>query len=375
MTAIHPAHTIPYDDLVAQLQAAREARYVGAREGPDGLTLFNYTDRCVYDAAWTLPTISARGIVLDLAARKIVATPFPKFFNLGERGIEAPDLPFSAAEKLDGSLIIIYWHKGKWRTSTRGSFDSDQALWALERLAKHDLSALTQGTTYLAEAVYPENRIVIRYDDPALVMLSAYSAAGEEMQSDELAKVCAALGLRMAAASDFASMADLVAHTKGLPRTLEGYVVRFEDGTRLKLKGDEYKRVHALISGITPLNIWEMLFKGDDTNSIRGELPDEFWGDFDQIVGLLRGKLDALLAKVARVAETVKDQSDKEVGLQLNSFDADMRGFIFPWRKSGGKLLEGRNRQAVFFAIRPDANALPGYKPSFAMNRAMEEAG
>ena len=375
MTAIHPAHTIPYDDLVAQLQAAREARYVGAREGPDGLTLFNYTDRCVYDAAWTLPTISARGIVLDLAARKIVATPFPKFFNLGERGIEAPDLPFSAAEKLDGSLIIIYWHKGKWRTSTRGSFDSDQALWALERLAKHDLSALTQGTTYLAEAVYPENRIVIRYDDPALVMLSAYSAAGEEMQSDELAKVCAALGLRMAAASDFASMADLVAHTKGLPRTLEGYVVRFEDGTRLKLKGDEYKRVHALISGITPLNIWEMLFKGDDTNSIRGELPDEFWGDFDQIVGLLRGKLDALLAKVARVAETVKDQSDKEVGLQLSSFEADMRGFIFPWRKSGGKLLEGRNRQAVFFAIRPDANALPGYKPSFAMNRAMEEAG
>lgn len=374
VTLIHPAHTIAFGDLFAQLQAARAQRLVVERDGPDGLKLYRYSENCVYEGAWTLPTIAARGLILHPATAIIVATPFPKFFNLGERGTVAPDLPFVIAEKLDGSLIIIYHHQGRWRASTKGSFDSDQALWAQARLAALDLSQLTPGTTYLAEAVYPENRIVIRYDVPALVMLAAYSAQGVELEAAVLADVCAKLGLRMAQTSEFASMAALVDHARALPRSQEGYVIRFSNSLRLKLKGDEYKRVHALIAGVTPLGIWELMHKGDDTQSIRRELPEELWGDFDQIVSLLSEALARLLARVAQAAGAVEGQSDKEVGLHLASFEAQTRSFIFPWRKSGGKLLEGRNRQAVFFAIRPDANSLPGYKPSFAMHRAMAEA-
>ena len=373
MKVIHPAHTIPFAELFEQLQAARQARLVVERDGPDGLKLFSYSDRCVYDGAWTLPTIAARGLIIDPSPGRIVATPFPKFFNLGERGAQAPDLPFTISEKLDGSLIIIYSHMGKWRTSTKGSFDSDQAKWALERLARLDLSALTPGTTYLAEAIYPENRVVVRYDEPALVILGAYSAAGEEQEAADLASVCESLGLRMARSSEFGTIAELVEHSRSLPRTLEGFVVRFADGLRLKLKGDEYKRVHALISGVTPLAIWEMMFKGDDTETIRRELPEEFWGDFDQITGLLGKALNDFLNRVARAADAVKDQSDKDVGLALARFEPGVRGFIFPYRKSGGNLLEGRNRQATFNAIRPDANALPGYVPSFAMHRALAD--
>ena len=374
MKIIHPAHTIPYGDLAAQLEQARIERLVVEREGPDGLKLYCYSDRCVYEAAWTLPTIAARGLILAPASRRIVATPFPKFFNYGERGVEAPSLPFTTAEKLDGSLIIIYFHAGQWRTATKGSFDSAQALWALARLARHDLSALTPGTTYLAEAIYPENRIVVRYDEPGLVLLAAYSERGEEIEAAELAATAASLGLRLAQTSHFAEIAELVAHAKTLPRSQEGFVVRYANGLRLKLKGDEYRRIHALISGVTPLALWEIMWKGDDLQSVRRELPEEFWGDFDAIVELLTKKLDALLDRIARAAETVKDLTDKDVGLRLASFDADVRGFIFPWRKSGGDPLQGRNRQALFQAIRPDGNALPGYVASFAMNRATADA-
>ena len=41
-----------------------------------------------------------------------------------------PDLPFETMEKLDGSLIIIFHHNGRWRTATKGSFTSSQAQWA-----------------------------------------------------------------------------------------------------------------------------------------------------------------------------------------------------------------------------------------------------
>ena len=85
-----------------------------------------------------------------------------------------PDRPFETFEKVDGSLIILFWHAGEWRTATKGTFGSAQASWAAERLRGCDLSALSRGTTYLAEAVYAENRIVVRYDQDELVLLAAY---------------------------------------------------------------------------------------------------------------------------------------------------------------------------------------------------------
>ena len=48
------------------------------------------------------------------------------------------------------------------------------------------ISSLEPGTTYLAEATYPENRIVIHYAEPALFMLGALESDGLEMTYEEL---------------------------------------------------------------------------------------------------------------------------------------------------------------------------------------------
>ena len=60
----------------------------------------------------------ARGVILDPEAKRVVASPFPKFFNVGEKADSIPNLPFETFEKLDGSLIILFYHKGEWRTSS-----------------------------------------------------------------------------------------------------------------------------------------------------------------------------------------------------------------------------------------------------------------
>src|SRR5690606_7730598 len=140
------------------------------------------------------------------------------------------------------------FHDGRWRTATKGSLSSEQAAWAAQWLSRHDLTALVTGTTYLAEAIYPENRIVVRYDDAGLVLLAAYDEGGEELSYSELVVVADGLGWRTAKRHAFASVADLVAHTRGLLKDEEGFVLRFENGQRLKVKGDEYRRIHALIS-------------------------------------------------------------------------------------------------------------------------------
>lgn len=370
----HPARTMQFDELWHALQTAKAEGLVKENVGQDGLRLFCYSESCVYDRRWDETTILARGLILDPDGKRVVATPFPKFFNVGERADSIPDLPFETFEKLDGSLIIIFHHKGEWRCATKGSLGSDQAKWAARWLARHDTSPLDKETTYLAEAIYPENRIVVHYSETGLVLLGAYQGDGSELNFDELAQVADRLGWRTARRHAFAAVSELLAIAGELPASQEGFVIRFSNGLRLKVKGDEYCRIHRMVSRLTPLAMWEAMMAGDDLESVRRQLPEEFWADFDSITAILQRSIANLIDTVRAEAEAVAGLSDKEVGLRLDAFPPEIRRFIFPFRKSGGDLLTGRTRDLVFRAIRPDGNLLPGYSPSTAMNRVMSEA-
>ncbi len=370
---IHPARRIHYRELIAGLRDMQDAKLVSARRLGDH-SLWCYAPKCVFDRAWNEITILARGLILDERRERVVATPFPKFWNLGERGESIPDLPFEVFTKEDGSLIIL-WHDGNvWRTATKGSLDSDQARAAAAWIGDRDLSALVPGSTYLAEYVAPTNRIVVPYEREELVLLAAYDEGGLEFGYTLLADTADQLAWRLVERHAFDSITDLVEHTERLPATAEGFVLLFADGTRLKIKGDEYKRVHALISRCTPLAMWEAMEAGDNMAAIRDQLPDEFLGDFDTITRMLGEGTGAIIDSVVTAAAEVATWTDKEVGLNLAKWPEPVRSLIFPYRKNGGDLMTGRARRALFRAIRPTANVLLGYAPSYAMNRIAEEA-
>lgn len=368
---IHPARTILFRDLYDGLREAKEKHYVNECLGPDGLALYSYTQSCSYDGAWDAITVLARGLVLDHKNQRVAATPFPKFFNAFEREQSIPDMPFEAFEKIDGSLIILFWRDG-WYATTKGSFTSVQAKQAKNLLGPLDL--LRRENTYLLEYVGPDNRIVIGYPEPRLYLLSAYTGDGIEFDYDTQSLVAEFMGWEIAPRRHFDSFADILVHTKGLPATQEGHVVRFNDGLRLKIKGDEYCRIHSLISGATPLGIWDLMRHGQDLTEIRKQLPEEFWYDFDNIKNLLQGRVDAILDRVKQEAAGAAGLTDKEVGLRLNQFPEDVRKFIFPYRKAAGDHTSPRFRESLFRDIRPDANHLDGYVPSYAMNRVVEES-
>jgi RNA ligase len=369
----HPARKLSFDDLRSGLQTAKAEKLVTENVGQDGLRLYCYSEMTVYDRQWNDITMLARGIILDPEARRVVATPFPKFFNVGERLDSIPDLAFETFEKLDGSLIILFHHKGEWRTATKGSLGSEQAKWAARWITGHDLSCLDKETTYLAEAIYPENRIVVHYQHTGLVLLGAYQGDGTEASYDDLLCLGERLGWRVAKRHSFAAVSDLLALAKTLPPTEEGFVLRFSNGLRLKVKGDEYCRIHRMVSRLTPLAMWEALQAGDDLGTVRKQLPEEFWADFDNIIAILQRQIEDLVAAVKSEANKVAGLSDKDIGLRLDAFPAEVRRFIFPFRKSGGNLLDGRTRDLVFRTIRPDGNRLEGYVPSSAVNRVMDE--
>ena len=369
---IHPARQHDFHTLAAMIAEAVESGLVTSATDGD-LTLHCYSRSAVYDRLWTPAALMCRGLILDYSEKRVVSSPWPKFFNYLEGEQTIPNLGFETFEKVDGSLIQIFWDRGIWRAATKGSFRSDQAKWAADVLAATDLSCLVKGGTYLAEAVGPQNRIVVYYPKDELVLLGAYDEAGYEYTFDELSEIGWQLNWRVAHRHPYASISELLVKAEKLPASEEGFVLRFANGLRLKIKGDEYKRIHALVSRITPLGIWEAMAAGDDLNKVRRDLPEEFWGDFDAISSVLGRRVTDIEKRVAQEAATVFHLSDKEVGLRLNQFPENVRRFIFPWRNNGGDLLNGRTRQMLFRGLRPTGNVLPGYTPSYAMNRVMED--
>lgn len=362
---IHPARTIPFNELVAGLQAANDNGLVSVQVSGE-LRQYTYTQTCNFDRAWTPITELARGLIVS--NDNVVATPFSKFFNLGERDTPIPDLPFEIFEKVDGSLIIAFHHGGQWQTATKGSFKSDQAIAARKILHSLATESLSRDHTYLFEYVGPDNRIVVHYDKQELVLLAVYNGHGWEYDYEGLKAVGQHIGVRVAERYAYSSISELLATAATMPATQEGFVLRFANGYRLKIKGDEYCRLHRLVSRVTPLCIWEMFVAGDDLDSVRKELPEEFWKDFDAICNELSNREKWIRNMAAHAYNVCLPLSDKEVGLSLKTWPEDVRHFIFPLRK-GHDI-----SKAVYKAIRPTGNKLDGYAPSSAMNRMQEAA-
>lgn len=370
----HPARLMSFNQLYDGLQQAVADRFV--RENALGaLRLYCYTEQCVYNQAWSDITRLARGIILDVEQKQVVATPFVKFFNLHETTDALPDMPFEVFEKLDGSLIILFHHNGQWRTSTKGHLSSPQAIWAAEWIKAYDLSCLTPGDTYLLEAIYPDNRVVIEYDKNGLSFLAAYDAKGAEHSYAELLSLGETLGWEVAQRHAYTSLDELIAVARNLPATEEGFILRYANGYRVKIKGEEYCRIHRLINNCTPLFLWESMYAKGDLEAIRRDLPEEFWPDFDSIVALLTQQREKLEQDIQSLAESLKDYSDKDIGLQLDTLPADLRGAIFPYRKAGNSFDTPKLHDFIWRRLRPTNNALEGYTPSANLYRVANESG
>lgn len=277
---------------MAAINAEVEAGFVYRTKHPDAdLFIYNYSPRAQYDWHWTPATRVCRGLIMD-ADDNIVARPFEKFFTLDQlaRGGETvPAEPFQAFEKYDGSLGILYWLNGQPKIATRGSFTSEQAVKASAMLDRYP-HALNPDVTLLFEIIYPANRIVVNYgDDEQLILLAAIeTVTGRELDYSELSQFGFPVAKRHDGLTDFNAIRELQ------QSNAEGFVVRFESGMRVKIKFDEYKRLHKLLTGITPRHIWEMLRDGKSMDPMYEQTPDEFHGWLRTVLNRLHGDFAAI---------------------------------------------------------------------------------
>jgi RNA ligase len=383
----HPARVMDFSDLTKGLFAEVENGNVNVGYHPDfpHLAIFKYSLNCIMERNWNTFTLISRGLILDLKNKKVIATPFIKFFNYGEleagsKSIIEPE--FTVTEKMDGSLGIMFYYEDKFRFATAGSFISEQAAWAeMWANEKMPLDKIDKTNTYLFEIIYYANKIVVDYDFEGLVLLSIYDSYGLEYNYEQIKWESSYMNVHHAAQYDFKDMNSILDTAKTLSKDNEGYVIRFKSGMRIKIKGEEYVRIHRILSKVTPLAIWDAIVAGDDLIEVRLELPEEMEKDFDKIIYIYEQNLRSFIKEVTVMYEKSKIFSDKELAEDMeqnpNSYKSETyktpKNYIFMMRNCNFypalRDYGSFTRRRIFKSFRPKSNVLEGYTPSSLVDR------
>jgi len=234
------------------------------------LTIWNYTETVQFEGKWDEITLMCRGLVTDDKGN-IVARPFSKFFNIEEGKFE-PTEKFEVYEKMDGSLGIVFWYQGQWILATRGSFTSDQAIKGTELLKKYNTDIMFRHLTFCFEIVFPQNRVVVDYGDyEGLVLLGTFDTSGKEYDIEMWREYGFDVVKKYDGIKDFKQLKEMVKNDQ------EGFVVKFSNGDRIKVKGVEYLRLHKIMTNMSTTAVWECLKNGDDIETLLKDVPDEFY--------------------------------------------------------------------------------------------------
>lgn len=64
----------------------------------------------------------------------------------------------------------------------------------------------------------------------------------------------------------------------------EGFVICFSNRDRMKIKGEEYLRLHRIMTGVSTTSVWEVLSNGGNMEEILKNVPDEFYDKIKEVV-------------------------------------------------------------------------------------------
>lgn len=304
------------------------------------LFIYNYTRLCQFEKMWNPATLSARGLILDTHGN-FVAKGLDKFFNYEELGNNPLPNSFEYVyrqEKADGSFGIIFYYQGEWVVATRGSFQSDQAIKALDILKnRYNPNRWIKDIIYLVEIIYDKNRIVVDYQgEEKFIFLSTLSKDGEELN---WATTTTILHSNEIPFTDLVKT-DMLNHltiddvkksqADDLPN-MEGYVYRFyPSGERFKAKFPTYVEKHKILTNISNLDIWNLFKDGKDPLTLLDEIPDEIDNWLRNEVKSMTDEYQSFENNALSIFNTLNSNVDKkEFALQVLNLDKKIRPILF----------------------------------------------
>ena len=196
----------------------------------------------------------ARGVIFkeDRPSHYVcVCHPFDKFFNYGESYAASIDWDSAIVrEKIDGSLIKVWYDNNEWHISTNGMVDAFKAS-VNETVSFGDLflrainndysffDGLNINDIYMFELVSPENELVVKYNETALYYLGERNT-DSDIESFNYTEHMKKYGIKNPRVYKLNNLDDVVNLVNMFGDDEEGCVVCDKNFNRIKVKGQAY---------------------------------------------------------------------------------------------------------------------------------------
>lgn len=274
----------------------------------------------------------ARGLILDEADNwKLICARFSKFFNFGES--HAAQIDWNTArvqEKVDGSLMTMYWYDNRWHVASSGSPDASgqvgdwpftfaELFWRVF----NEMGFKVPDDTSLCpsfELCTPWNRVVVPHKDNKLVFIGLHNRlTGNELSLNTIP------GYPAVKSFPLSTLDDVLAAVKGLNGSdQEGFVV-FDGKDRIKIKCDDYVLKHHLRSSWSVRHAVEIVVKNEIAETIA------YFPEFADQLNDLKTKYDALVNTITNDFERLKHHETQKA-FALEAIKTVCSGALFALR-------------------------------------------
>lgn len=276
----------------------------------------------------------ARGIILDEADNwRVICMRFVKFFNYGEG--HAASIDWSTArvqEKVDGSLMTLYFYDNKWHVATSGSPDASGQVgeWGFTfadlfwRTFNAMGLSLPENTdwNYSFELTSQWNRVVVPHKTANLTQIGLFDrvTGNEFINQNSPYPVVKSYAL--------SSLDDILASFAKIdPLSQEGYVVVDANFNRVKIKHPGYVALHHLKDSWGPRRIVEIVRMGEIAE-ICAYFP-EFSNQFNDT----KTRYEQLVNDLNIIYDSLKHiELQKDFALSLASCKCPIPGALFSLR-------------------------------------------
>lgn len=312
------------------------------------------------DSDFSIPIVrECRGIIFRKSDMKCVCHPFDKFGNYGES--YCPEIDWSTAtvqEKIDGSLIKLWYDDGYWHVSTNGAIDANNAqlpcvdpktgeemsfydlfIHALQKFSVDSVQCFdgvaNRNCCYMFELVSPYNRVVIPYESAKLYFLGYRDMVSDKEYPSETSDVKKLFDIPKR--FELHTLKDVVDSANHLPWCEEGYVVCDKNFNRVKIKSPEYVKAHYIRNNnvVTLKKLVEIVLSGES---------EEFRiyaSDYADVLDDVENRIDEICIKADSVAGRIDTSlQGKEYADEVKSHEEYIWDFLFRYKKNKLSFIE-----------------------------------
>ncbi len=287
-----------------------------------------------------------RGLTFDKASGKVALRKLHKFYNCGQNTESQVDVidwsqPHVILDKLDGSMLTPYRERD-------GSFDFHTKMGATDvaqpvneyvsrnpRYIEFAQRCHEVGKTPMFEWCSRKQRIVIDYPEDRLVLLAVRDLhSGQYTDYDSLQLLGEEFNIPVVGALE-GSVTDPLAFLEQarVLEDAEGFVVRFDNGHMVKVKAEEYLRLHNMVDMLQlEKNVLDLVLSGslDDAKAL---MTDDS-----------RQRVERYLEAVERGAVVAAGQLGVYVQMAIDDVGQDRKRLAVEWINK----VEGSDRALLF---------------------------